>query len=199
MRQTGLAIVAASAGMWLGVGASTAAAFQGGPPGIADAPAGGLTPPHVVLSPPAKTSVKFDGGKVSIAYGAPSMRKRVIFGELVPFNAVWRAGANDATALHSDLNLKLDGLDVAAGDYTLFVWVDQKQWQLIVNKQTGQTGLQYDRTQDLGRVPMQMSKPAKPIEHFRITLSRYAKTERGHIELAWENTIAGLDFSILTK
>jgi len=174
----------------------TAAAFQGGPPSIGDAPPGGLTPPHVVLSPPTKTSVKFEGGKVAIAYGAPSMRKRVIFGELVPFNAVWRAGADDATALHTDLDLKLNGLDVPKGDYTLFVWVDPKQWQLIVNRQTGQSGLQYDSRRDLGRVPMQMSKPGKPIERFRITLSRPDKSDRGRLELAWENTIAGLDFTV---
>jgi hypothetical protein len=172
------------------------AAFQAGPPTIGDAPPGGLTQPHVVLSPPAKTSVKFENGKITIAYGAPSMRKRVIFGELVPFNAVWRAGANDATALHTDLDLRLDGLNVAKGDYTLFVWVDLKQWQLIVNKQTGQSGLEYDSKRDLGRVPMQMSKSAKPIERFRITLLRSGKSDRGHLELAWETTIAGIDFTV---
>ena len=124
------------------------------------------------------------------------MRKRVIFGELVPFHAVWRAGANDATALHTDLDLKLTGLDVPKGDYTLFVWVDPKQWQLIVNKQTGESGLEYDSKQDLGRVPMQMSKSAKPIEHFRITLSRPDKGDRGRLDLAWETTIAAVDFSV---
>ncbi len=183
----------------LGMAVYPAAAFQGGPPAIGDAPPGGLTPPHVVPSPPAKTSVKFDGGKITIAYSSPSMRKRVIFGELVPFNAVWRAGANDATALQTDVDLKLPGLDVPKGNYTLFVWVEPKQWQLIVNKQTGQSGLQYDQKQDLGRVPMQMSKSAKPLERFRITLSRPDKSDHGHLEMAWETTIAAVDFSVAPK
>ena len=192
-------MVLACAAVALGMVSCPAAAFQGGPPAIGDEPPGGLNPPKVVLSPPSRTSVKFEGGKVTIAYGAPSMRKRVIFGELVPFNAVWRAGANDATALHTDLDLKLNGLDVPKGDYTLFVWVDPKQWQLIVNRQTGQTGLEYDRQRDFGRVPMQMGKAAKPIERFRITLSRPDKSDRGHLELAWETTIAGVDFSVREK
>ncbi len=185
-----------SAAVALGLAAFPAAAFQGSPPAIADAPRGGLTAPQVVLSPPSKASVKFEGGKVTVAYGAPSMRKRVIFGELVPFNAVWRAGANDATALHTDLDLNLNGLEVSKGDYTLFVWVDARQWQLIVNRQTGQSGLDYDHQRDLGRVPMQMTKSAKPIERFRITLSREGKSDRGHLELVWENTIAEVDFSV---
>jgi Protein of unknown function (DUF2911) len=172
---------------------------QMGPPVIGDAPPGGGTPAHAVLSPPAKTSVKFQGGKVAIAYSSPSMRKRVIFGELVPFNKVWRAGANDATALQTDLDLKMDGLDVPKGDYTLFVWVDPKQWQLIVNRQTGQSGLEYDPKRDLGRVPMQMSKAAKPIEHFRITLSRDGKSDHGRLELAWETTLAAVDFIVAEK
>jgi hypothetical protein len=176
-----------------------AAAFQGGPPAINDEPPGGLTARPPVLSPPAKTSVKFEAGRVTIAYSSPSMRKRVIFGQLVPFNAVWRAGANAATALHTDLDLRLNGLEIPRGDYTLFVWVDPKQWQLIVNKQTGQSGLEYDVKRDLGRVPMEMSKPVKPIEHFRIALSRLGKGDRGHLELAWENTIASVDFKMQEK
>jgi hypothetical protein len=188
-----LAIVA------FGAVVAPAAAFQGGPPAIKDAPPGGLTSRPPLLSPPAKTSVKFEAGRVSIAYSSPSMRKRVIFGQLVPFNTVWRAGANAATALHTDLDLALNGLEIPKGDYTLFVWVEPKQWQLIVNKQTGQSGLEYDVKRDLGRVPMEMSKSVKPIEHFRITLSRLGKGDRGHLELSWANTIAGLDFEVQAK
>jgi len=192
-------IIFARAMVAFGAVVAPAAAFQGGPPVVNDAPPGGLTTRPPVLSPPAKTSVKFEAGRVSIAYSSPSMRKRVIFGQLVPFNAVWRAGANAATALHTDLDLKLNGLEIPKGDYTLFVWVDPKQWQLIVNKQTGQSGLEYDVKRDLGRVPMEMSKSAKPIEHFRITLSRLGKDDRGHLELAWEKTIAGVDFDVKEK
>ena len=167
------------------------------PPGpvIADEPPVGAIAPHEVLSPPARASVKIGGARISVAYSAPSRRKRVIFGGLEPYHKVWRAGANDATALHTDADLNMEGLLIPKGDYTLFVWLDEKQWLLIVNKQTGQTGLQYDFQRDLGRVPMTMSRPPRTIEKFRITLSKTGADE-GHLELAWENTVASVGFTV---
>ena len=98
------------------------------------------------LSPPANTSVTIDGKTISIKYSAPSMRGRKIFngaGALQPDNTIWRAGANQATALHTDADLDIGGLAVPKGDYTLFVWLDPQQWKLVVNKQTGQFGTEY--------------------------------------------------------
>ena len=71
------------------------------------------------------------------------MRGRKIFngaGALQPDNTIWRAGANEATALHTDADLDIGGLAVPKGDYTLFVWLDPQQWKLVINKQTGQLG-----------------------------------------------------------
>jgi len=147
------------------------------------------------LSPPADTAVTINGRKIRIRYGAPSMRKRVIFGGLEPYHKVWRAGANDATALSTTADLEIEGLRVPKGNYTVFVWLDPKQWLLIINKQTGQSGLEYHRDQDLGRIPMTMSKPPKPIERFKITLSRASGNE-GRLSLAWENTIATVSFTV---
>src|SRR5205809_1753414 len=84
------------------------------------------------LSPPAETSVTINGKKITIKYSAPSMRGRKIFGGLEPYGKVWRAGANEATSLHTDADLDLGGLAVPKGDYTLYVWLDPGQWQLIV-------------------------------------------------------------------
>jgi hypothetical protein len=165
---------------------------------ISDEPPGGVAlNPQNVLSPPAKTSVTIGGRKITINYSAPSMRKRVIFGGLEPYNKVWRAGANDATVLTTDVDLDLNGLKVPKGKYSLFVWLDQTQWQLIVNKQTGMNGLEYNQKNDFGRVPMTMSKPPKPIEKFRIALSTPSKnSNEGKIEMAWENTIASVGFKV---
>jgi hypothetical protein len=143
------------------------------------------------LSPPADTSVTIGGKTITIKYSAPSMRGRKIFGGLEPYSKVWRAGANAATALHTDADLDIKGLAVPKGDYTLFVWLDPDQWQLIVNKQTGQWGLSYDQSQDLGRVKMDMSKPSAPIETFKITLSN-----TGKLQMEWENTIASVPFTV---
>ena len=146
-------------------------------------------------SPPADTSVTINGKTITIKYSAPSMRGRKIFGGLEPYGKVWRAGANEATALHTDADLDMGGLKVPKGNYTLFVWLDQTQWKLIVNKQTGQWGLSYDQSQDLGRVNMKMSKPPAPVETFKITLAK-AGGDKGTLTMEWENTVASVPFTV---
>lgn len=168
------------------------AALITGTVGLTSAQQPGRRPP---LSPPAETSVTIDGKTIAIKYSAPSMRGRKIFGGLEPYNKVWRAGANAATALHTDADLDLNGLAVPKGDYTLFVWLDQNQWQLIVNKQTGQWGLAYKQDMDLGRVKMDMSKPSAPIETYKMTLSGTGGNQ-GKLQLEWENTIASVPFTV---
>jgi Protein of unknown function (DUF2911) len=114
-------------------------------------------------SPPKATSVTIGGKNISIQYCAPSMRGRKIFGgagALQPDNTVWRAGANNATALHTDADLTIGNVAVPAGDYTLYVFLDPKGWKLIVSKQTGQWGINrdgntsLDESKALGRIPM---------------------------------------------
>jgi hypothetical protein len=150
-------------------------------------------------SPPAQTSVTINGKTISIKYSAPSMRGRKIFGAdgiiaKDPHYPVWRAGANEATALHTDADLTIDDLKVPKGDYTLFVDTAASPWQLIVSKATGEWGLAYDQSKDLGRVPMKVVKPAAPIETYKMTLSS-AGGNKGKLELAWENMDASVDFT----
>jgi hypothetical protein len=150
-------------------------------------------------SPPAQTSVTVAGKTISIKYAAPSVRGRKIFGDggLIshdPHYPVWRAGANAATALHTDADLDIGSLHVPAGDYTLFVDVSvPDQWTLIVSKKTGEWGLAYDDTADLGRVKMEMSKPAAPVEKFQIMLSS-AGGDSGKLQMEWEKHIASVSF-----
>jgi hypothetical protein len=148
-------------------------------------------------SPPETASGKIGGATLVIKYAAPSVRGREIFGEggLVmrdPTAPIWRAGANDATSFHTDANLDIAGLAVPKGDYTLFVNVkDPNAWELIINKQTGQWGLTYDPSRDLGRVKMEMSKPPAPIEMLKYTITS-AGGNKGTIELAWEKHAASV-------
>jgi hypothetical protein len=151
-------------------------------------------------SPPAQTAVTINGKKLKIAYSAPSVRGRKIFGPggLIshdPTYPVWRAGANDATAFHTDADLDINGLAVPKGDYTLWVLADTNQWKLIINKQTGQWGLDYSQNRDLGRVPMNMSKPPAPIETLKITLSSEGGN-KGKLQLAWDNTVASVPITV---
>jgi len=147
------------------------------------------------LSPPASTSVTIAGKALGIKYSAPSLRGRKFIGGLHQYGQVWRAGANNATAFHTDADLDLGGLNVPKGDYTLYVLLDPAQWQLIVNKQTGQWGTEYDHGQDLGRVKMTMTRPASPIETFKITLSDKGGN-KGELRMEWENSIAVVPFTV---
>jgi len=146
-------------------------------------------------SPSAETSVSIAGKTLRIKYSAPSMRGRKIFGGLEPYGRVWRAGANEATALHTDANLDIGGLAVPKGDYTLFVYLDPKQWQLVVSKATGEWGLDYDPSHDLGRVKMDMSKPPKPVETYKMTLSSPG-ADKAKLRLEWENTVAEVPITV---
>jgi len=146
-------------------------------------------------SPPAETSVSIGGKTIRINYSAPSMRGRKIFGGLEPYGRVWRAGANDATALHTDVNLDIGGLSVPKGDYTLFVYLDPKQWQLVVSKQTGEWGLDYNQSHDLGRAKMDMSKSPKPIETYKMTLSNLG-ANKAKLQIEWENTVAEVGITV---
>jgi hypothetical protein len=147
------------------------------------------------LSPPADTSLTIEGKAITIKYSAPSMRGRKIFGGLVPFGKVWRAGANAATTLHTEADLELNGLAIPKGDYTLFILPEENQWTLIVNKQTGQWGLNYDQTRDLGRIKLGLSQVATPLETFKITLPS-SGANSGKLEFAWEKIVAAATFSV---
>jgi hypothetical protein len=140
------------------------------------------------------TSVKMSGKAITLKYSAAAMGGRKIFGGVVPFNQVWRAGAGTA-AFHTDADLEIQGLSVPKGDYTLFVLPDRMEWQLIVSKQTGPQAATYNPKMDLGRVPMDMKKAAAPIENLKITISSLGSVA-GKIEMGWETTVASVPFNI---
>jgi hypothetical protein len=155
---------------------------------------------YAQVSPPEQTSVTISGKTISIKYSAPSVHGRKIFGAggLVsrdPTYPVWRAGANDATALHTDAELDISGLRVPKGDYTLWVLPESNRWTLIVNKQTGQWGLEYHQDRDLGRVAMTTNKPPKPVETLKIALSN-AGGSQGKLDIAWDNYDASVPFTV---
>jgi Protein of unknown function (DUF2911) len=152
-------------------------------------------------SPDADTSATIGGKALSIHYSAPSVRGRQIFGPggLISKDAnypVWRAGANSATSFHTDADLMVGGISVPKGDYTIYSLVeDPNNWQLIINKQTGQWGLTYDAAQDLGRTKMTMSKPTRPIEVYKMTLTSTG-AKSGKLQMEWEQHIASVPITL---
>jgi hypothetical protein len=148
-------------------------------------------------------SATVGGKKIVIKYSSPAVNGRVgkLFGKdgrigQDPTYPVWRAGANDATVLHTDADLDLGGLAIPKGDYSLYVnLTNPASWELVVNKQTGQEGTEYDPKQDLGRVKMTMTKPAALVEQLKYTISSLGGN-KGKLELAWENVAASVSFTV---
>jgi len=146
-----------------------------------------------VLSPPAKAACKLTDGKtITVAYSSPRMRGRKIFGDLVPYGEVWRAGADDATSFVTSADLVVGGKNVPAGSYTLFVLPTQNKWTLIVSKQTGEFGIPYPGEQlDFARMEMKLSKLPSPLENFTISFGQAGTICT--MKLDWETTRASIE------
>jgi hypothetical protein len=155
-------------------------------------------------SPGKEASVTIGGKPLWIYYHAPSVRTRHIFGgagALQPDDSVWRAGADYATVLHTDAALDIHGLSVPPGDYSLYIFLDKGKWQLIVNKKTGQWGINRDGSttdqpaDELGRTALTMAKTPAPVETLKIDLSS-AGGNRGKLQFEWENVSASVPFMV---
>jgi hypothetical protein len=147
-------------------------------------------------SPPGTATFTFaDGKTVTIDYSRPSMRGRKIFGGLVPYGQVWRTGANSATSLKTTANLTIGGASVPAGNYTIYTIPEEKKWTLIINKQTGQWGTDYDQKDDLARVEMKLSKNVSPTEQFTISFDQ-TNANAAVLKLDWADTTAKVDVAV---
>ena len=121
-------------------------------------------------SPPAKTQCKLTDGKtITVNYSSPRMKGRKIYGGLVPYGEVWRAGANEATTFVTDTDLNIAGTSVPAGSYTIFAIPGEDKWSLVISKKTGEWGTQYPGPEnDLARIDMKVAKLPSPVENFTI-------------------------------
>jgi hypothetical protein len=157
-------------------------------PGVPAQMGGGDKP---LASPPAKAEVQLGGKDVTITYNTPSMKGRKIFGGLVPYDKVWRTGANAATTLKTEANLKIGTATVPAGTYTLYTLPSEGTWKLIINKQTGQWGTKYDQSQDLARVDMKKNTLPSPQEKMSISFENtHGNSTELHVR--WDTTDASV-------
>ena len=126
------------------------------------------------------------GAELWVDYSRPQKRGRVIFGDVVPWNSVWRTGANAATQVNTSADLVIGGATVPAGKYTLWTLPTPTGWKLIVNKNTGQWGTAYDAQYDLVRVDARVETLAAPVEQFTITFEPAAAPTT--ITFTWDRT-----------
>ncbi|MDH5599340.1 MAG: DUF2911 domain-containing protein, partial [Cyclobacteriaceae bacterium] len=146
------------------------------------------------LSGRAEESFIVSGITLTFDYGTPAQRGREIWGSLVPYKKLWRTGANKATHMTLSHPILIDTLEVPAGQYTLFTIPEETGGILIINKQTGQNGQQYDESKNLGTVQMKFRNLTNTMELF--TIRAEEEGERGVIRLQWGEKEMIIPFSI---
>ena len=120
----------------------------------------------------------------SIDYGRPLMRGRKLLGDVLPYDEVWRTGANAATQFTTSASIQLAGMQVPAGKYTLWTIPHTGGVDLIVNKQNGQWGTEYDGSQNLWVAPMNTSPLTVPVEKFSIAIVP-GEGQHGSLIMEW--------------
>jgi len=137
-------------------------------------------------SPPETAKGKVGGANITIDYSSPAVKGRTIWGSLVPWDKVWRAGANEATIFTTDKAIKVGGKDLAAGKYSLFAIPNDKEWTIILNSQTGQWGIKdngdanRDPAKDVLTIKVKPNKVSGMKERLTYTIN-----SKGFV-LAWE-------------
>jgi hypothetical protein len=121
---------------------------------------------------------------LTVEYGRPLLRGRTLLGDLIPYDYVWRTGANAATQFTTSTPIRLAGMEVPAGTYTLFTAPHTNGVDLIVNKQTGEWGTEYNRSLDLGKVRIMSEVAPAPVEEFTISILPGDK-RHGTLVLEW--------------
>lgn len=142
-----------------------------------------------LLSPKAIT----ENEDIKITYGQPSMRDRVIFGGLVPYDSVWRTGANEATEITFKRDGTFGGKKIKAGTYTLFTIPSEKKWEIILNKQLGQWGAyEYEKykRRNVLRTTVPVYELSAEQEKFTITVKKDV------ITFEWDRTGVSVPYKL---
>jgi hypothetical protein len=145
-------------------------------------------------SPHETAKATVGGATISVEYGRPYMRGRKIMGGLVPYGQVWRTGADAATTLTTSKALAIGGATVPAGKVTLYTLPAEAGWKLIINKQTGQWGTEYDQAQDLARVDLTKKALSAPVD--QLTIAIEPAGDGGVLKISWETTELSVPFTV---
>jgi DUF2911 family protein len=149
------------------------------------------------LSPRQTFRERVGAANLWLDFSQPARRGRPVWGALVPWGQVWRMGANDAAHLATDRTLEFGNVTVPPGTYTLFLLPAQHGWQLIINRATGMSGLEYDAANDVGRVALRVEPITRPVESFTLDVGETA--DGGTLSLSWDQTRASVGFRVLNR
>lgn len=146
-------------------------------------------------SPLSTVTQKIGLMEASISYSRPGKKGRNIFGELVPYGEMWRTGANSATKLTFSEEVKIEGISVPAGTYSLFTIPGKDQWTIILNKGESWSQDAYKKEEDVARFMVKPVKTPQTVETFTIGFSDLTSSS-ANINLCWENT--KVSFKVVT-
>lgn len=148
------------------------------------------------LSPRIKTEQQVGLANVKLDYGQPNKQGRVIFGKLIPYNKLWRTGANASTKISIDSDIVLGGMAIPKGDYALYSIPDKNEWTIIINSDTKLWGTAgYDEGKDVVRFTAVPSKLEDTKETFQIYFEDF-HANGAKMVIAWENTKVSFPFFI---
>jgi hypothetical protein len=152
------------------------------------------------LSPHETISTVINGNRVTLVYGRPYTTKpgtdvaRKIWGGLIPYDKVWRMGADEATLFITQKPIIVGGATVPAGAYTLFLLPSADgAAKLIISKQIGQWGEEYDAASDLARVDLTKTTLDQPVTQFTLAITK--NSSGGQLQISWETTAYSLPFT----
>ena len=134
------------------------------------------------------------GCHITINYGRPSKKGRVIWGGLVPWDKWWMPGADEATIITTTKTLAFDGVTMPAGEHTLYMWPDEKAPKLIISKDVGQFHTVYHPNQDLGRVDYVLTMTKPPVEQMTYLIE--ARPDGGVLKLVWDDREYAAAFTV---
>lgn len=134
-----------------------------------------------------RTEGTIDGVAITLEYGRPNVKGRMIWGGLVPLGSVWRTGADEATTITFDQDVRIQGEPLAAGTYGLFTIPAEEEWTFIFNRVAEQWGaFSYDQGQDALRVPATPAE-AEHVESLEFVI------EGSEVVLRWEKLAVGFE------
>jgi len=132
---------------------------------------------------------------IRVVYFRPLKKGREIFGKMLPYGKVWRAGANNETEIKFFKDVSIGGTSIPAGTYSLFVVPEEKEWTVIINKQTDRWGAySYDDKLDVVRVKVPVKKTDAPLEAFSIMFN--PSSTGATMLMGWDNSFAELPVNI---
>ena len=140
---------------------------------------------------------------IRIDYGQPHLRgRRINTDSLVPFDAVWRLGANAATLLTTDVDLTIGGKPVPAGRYVAQVLPTRTAWTLILQRDTSNAPsvnpTAYDQKKDAARIELAVRTASSPVESLTIWLVPSTKpgVQTGELRIAWDTTVLSTEWVV---